>query len=126
MAKSINTAVVYDVALNYIKNNGTRHCVCSTEPTTYTQAITTYMLAIKTISSADYTGPAAGDVSGRKITINQAAAVPVTNSGDAQHVAIADSVNLVLLLVTTCTLQALVAGNTVTTPAFKWEMTNPT
>ncbi len=126
MAKYINTAVVYDVALNYIKNNGTRHCVCSTQPTTFTQATVTYMLAIKTISSADFTGPAAGDVSGRKITMNQAAAVPVTNSGDAQHIAICDYANSALLLVTTCTLQGLTAGNTVTTPAFKWELTDPT
>jgi hypothetical protein len=125
MAKSINS-IVLDQALNYLKNNGTRLCVCSAQPTTYTEAITTYKLAIKTISSTDFTGPAAGDTSGRKITVNQQSGIPVDTSGTATHVAIADSVNSALLLVTTCTSQALTQGNTVTVPAFKDEIADPT
>jgi hypothetical protein len=125
MAKSINS-IVLDQALNYLKNNGTRLCVCSAQPTTYTEAITTYKLAIKTISSTDFTGPAAGDTSGRKITVNQQSGITVDTSGTATHVAIADSVNSALLLVTTCTSQALTQGNTVTVPAFKDEIADPT
>lgn len=59
---------VLDASPNAIKNNATRICVCSAQPTTYAEAITTYKLAIKTITSADFTGPANGDVSGRKRT----------------------------------------------------------
>ena len=114
-----------DGALNIIKNNATRICVCSTQPTTYTEAITTYMLAIKTISSGDFTGPANGDTNGRKLTSNQHTAISVTNGGNAQHVAFGDSANSKLLLVTTCTPQELTAGNTVTIPTFKDEIADP-
>jgi len=125
MAKSIHDDVL-DQALNYVKNNGTRLCVCSTEPTTHTQALTTYMLAIKTIADTDYTGPSAGDISGRKIRVNAASSVSVTNSGDAQHVALVDFANSKLLAVTTCTLQTLTAGNLVNVPAWDIEIADPT
>lgn len=116
---------VLDGSLNIIKNNATRVCVCSTQPTTYAEAITTYKLAIKTISSSDFTGPA-DDTSGRKLTSVQHSAITVDASGDAQHIAYCDSANSKLLLVTTCTLQTLTAGNTVTIPAWKDNIQDPT
>ncbi|MEO0166752.1 MAG: hypothetical protein ABIL39_11520 [candidate division WOR-3 bacterium] len=125
MAKWIHDDVL-DAALNYIKNNATRISVCSQQPANYTEATSTYMLAIKTISSSDFTGPTNGDTSGRKITSNQHTGVNITNSGTATHVAISDSTNSKLLLVTTCTSQQLYAGNTVTIPAFDDEIADPT
>jgi hypothetical protein len=125
MAKSMENDP-FDAMLNYIKNNSTRLCVCNAQPTTYTQAITTYKLAIKTISSTDFTGPADGDTNGRKITANQQSGITVDASGDATHVALADSVGTKLVLVTTCTTQALTSGNTVTVPAFDDEVADPT
>lgn len=125
MAKSVHDDVL-DAALSYVKTNGTRLCVCSTQPTTHTEALTTYMLAIKTISSSDYTGPANGDTNGRKVTVNAANSVSVTNSGDAQHVAVVDFANSKLLYVSTCTLQTLTAGNTVNVPAWDIEISDPT
>jgi hypothetical protein len=125
MAKSIHDDVL-DAALNYIKNNATRICVDNAEPTTYTQAITTYKLAIKTISSGDFTGPVNGDTNGRKITSNQQTGITVDTTGTATHVALADSANSKLLLVTTCTSQSLTQGNTVTIPAFDDEIADPT
>jgi len=122
MAKYLNPTAVLDGLLDKI-TAGVTLTVCSTQPTTRTEAITTYMLASKTITSGDYT-KAAGDVSGRKVTVAQQAAVAITNSGTAQHVAICDGTNL--LAVTTCTSQALVSGNTVTIPAWKTEVANPT
>jgi hypothetical protein len=124
MGKSVHNDVL-DAALNYIKDNATRIAVCSTEPTTYTELITTNMLSVKTISSSDFTGPADGDTNGRKITSNQHANVSVTNSGTAQHVGLGDSANSKLLLVTTCTSQVLTAGNTVTIPAWDDEIADP-
>jgi hypothetical protein len=125
MAKSVHDDVL-DQSLNYVKTNGTRICVCSTQPTTYTEAITTYKLAIKTISSSDYTGPANGDSSGRKLTVNQAATITVDATGTASHVAIADATASKLLYVTTCSAQALTSGNTVTVPAWDIEIADPT
>lgn len=124
MAKSVHDDVL-DQSLSYVKTNGTRICVCSAQPTTYTEAITTYKLAIKTISSSDYTGPANGDSSGRKITVNQAATITVDSTNTATHVALADSVNSKLLYVTTCTSQSLTSGNTVTIPAWDIEIADP-
>lgn len=125
MAKSVHDDVL-DQSLAYIKAQGTRLCVCSTQPTTHTEALTTYMLAIKTITNTDYTGPADGDSSGRKVRVNAASGVSVTNSGDAEHVALVDFANSKLLYVTTCTLQTLTAGNTVDVPAWDVEIADPT
>lgn len=125
MGKTVHDDVL-DAALNYIKNNATRISVCSTEPTTYAEAITTYKLAIKTIAPTDFTGPANGDANGRKITSNQHAGITVDATGNAEHVALADSVSSKLLYVTTCTLQGLTSGNTVTIPVWDCELADPT
>jgi len=116
---------VLDASPNAIKNNATRICVCSAQPTTYAEAITTYKLAIKTISSSDFTGPANGDVSGRKLTSNAHSNVNVDTSDTALFVALCDSTNSKLLHVTTCTSQALIEGNTVNIPAFDMEFADP-
>ena len=123
MAKSVNDSVL-DGALNVVKTNAVTMTACSAEPTTRTEAITTYMLASVTITSTDYTGPANGDVSGRKLTVNAQNGVSVTNSGTATHVALCDGTNL--LYVTTCTSQELTSGNTVNFPAWKIEIADPT
>lgn len=124
MAKSVHNDVI-DAALNYIKNNATRICVCNAEPTTYTQAETTYMLVIKTITSADFTGPADGDTNGRKVTSNQHSTVTITNSGTASHIAFTVNGSK-LLFVTTCSNQSLTATNTVTIPSWDIEISDPT
>jgi hypothetical protein len=125
MAKSVHNDIL-DAALNYIKTYATRIAVDNAEPTTYTQLITTYMLVLKTISSSDFTGPADGDSSGRKLTSNQHSTVTITNSGTASHIGLGDSGSSKLLFVTTCTNQALTATNTVTIPSWKIEIGDPT
>jgi len=124
MANSVHNDVL-DAALNYIKNNATRICVCSTQPTTYAEAITTYMLAIKTISSSDFTGPADGDVSGRKLTSNAHAGVTVSNNGTALHLALCDSATSKLLYVKTCNSLSLTAA-LCNIPAWDIEIEDPT
>lgn len=124
MAKSVHNDVL-DAALNYIKNNGTRLCLCSAEPTTYTEAITTYKLADVDITSVNYTGPADGDVSGRKLSVNAQSGVTVDSTGTSTHLAIVDVTNTKLLYVTTHTSQALTAGNTVNIGAWDIEIADP-
>ena len=121
MAKSVHTDVL-DAALAVIAT-ADRISVCSTQPTTYTEAITTYKLAISTTPT--FTGPAAGDVSGRKITVDQETLMTVDASGTAAHVALCISGTTKLLLVTTCTSQVLTAGNTVNIPAWDDEIADP-
>lgn len=98
--------------------------VCSAEPTTRTEAITTYKLAdIAMTPDTDYT-KANGDVSGRKCTVAAKSGVTVDTSGTATHVALVDATRL--LYVTTCTSQALTAANTVNFPAWAISISDPT
>jgi hypothetical protein len=126
MAKSVHTDV-QDGALLVIKNNATKMTVCSAQPTTYTEGNATNMLANVTTASGDFT-LAAGDVSGRKVTVAAKSGVVIANSGTATHIALLDVTNSKLLMVTTCTSASLTANgtNTVSIPAFKAELANPT
>jgi hypothetical protein len=68
---------------------------------------------------------AAGDVSGRKVTVAGKAGVQVTATATADHVALVDTQNSRLLYVTTCPPQALAAGGTVTFDAWAVEIGAP-
>jgi hypothetical protein len=97
---------------------------CSSEPTTRTEAVSTFKLAdVAMTPNTDYT-KADGDTNGRKVTVAAKNAVPVDSSGTATHVALCDGTRL--LYVTTCTSQALTSGNTVNFPAWKAEIADPT
>lgn len=124
MAKWQNDLML-DAGLDYLKNNGTQMAVCSAQPTNYTEAVSTYKLALKTgMTAGSYTGAVDGDVSGRKLTVNAQSGVAVDASGTATHVALCSG--SALLYVWTCTSQALTAGNTVTIPAHKVELADVT
>ena len=129
MPKSILPAIL-DLMLDYIADEGDQLCICNAEPTTKTEADTTYMIAKSSVNDISATAPAAGIVSGRRITIPEnfaeGGALTITNTDTATHVAIIDSVGGVLLYVTTCTPQALTAAGSVTVPAWDIEMRNPT
>lgn len=129
MAKTVHDDIL-DSALNYIKNNATRIAICSSQPTTYAELTTNlgsggYKLAIKTITSSNFTGPADGDVSGRKLSKNEDATITVDITGTATYVGFGDSATSKLLYVTTCTSQSLTATNTVTIPLWKIEIADP-
>lgn len=125
MAKSQND-LIYDEALNYIRARGSKITVCNGQPTTYVQATTTSnnMLAETTtgITSGEYTGPANGDVSGRKVTTPAKNDLSVLVSANANHVAVVSTSGSALLYVTTVTSQALTTGNTVNVAAFDFEI----
>lgn len=116
---------VMDAALAEIAT-GNIMTACSAQPTTRTEAVTTYALADIVLTPGDGNGDftiANGDASGRKVTVAQQADVAIDTSGTATHVAICDGTDL--LLVTTCTSQALVDTGTVTFPAFDDEFADP-
>lgn len=122
MGKMVADAVL-DAALSYIKTNAILLVVCSDTPTTYANATATYDLADVAIDGDDMV-IGDGTVSGRKLTISEQAAVTIDHSGTATHIALCSSDTL--LYVTTCTSQALTAANTVTVPAWKIELADPT
>jgi hypothetical protein len=96
--------------------------VCSGQPANYA-GIAAVTLASVNVDTTDFT-KANGDTNGRKVTIAQQASIPITDTGDATHIALA-SVDT-LLYVTTCTTQTLTSGGTVTVPAWDIEVADPT
>lgn len=124
MAKSVHNDVL-DASLNYIKNNCDKMVFCSAQPTSYAEANATYALADVAMTSSDFTGPADGDVSGRKLTVNEKASVEIDASGTGNHVALIDTGNEKLLYVTTAASQAVVDGNTMTFQSWDIEIADP-
>jgi hypothetical protein len=131
MSKSVNDLVL-DASLEYLLNHGVKMTVCETEPTTYEQANSNKgtgagkVLANVAMESGDYAiASVVGGAGGRKITMSEKADVTVDITGDADHVAIVDTVNEVLLYVTTCTQQTLTAANTVTFPSWTISLSDP-
>lgn len=123
MAKTINDSVL-DGAFDVL-DQADLMTVCSAQPTTYTEAITTYKLAdVAVVPDTDFTK--ADDVSGRKVTVAAKATVPIDASGTATHIALVKSSGSVLIAVTTCTSQALVSGGTVDFPEWKVNIQDPT
>lgn len=121
MAKSVHDTVL-DGAFD-ILDQANLMTACSSEPTTRTEAVTTFKLAdVAMTVNSDYT-KANGDTSGRKVTVAAKSAVPIDTSGTATHVALVDGTNL--LYVTTCTSQALTSGGTVDFPAWDVEIADP-
>lgn len=125
MAKTANS-IIMDGALDVIAT-ATKQIACSAQPTTYTEANSTYNLASVTMAPGDFT-KAAGDTSGRKITMAAKSGVIIGTTGTATHIALVRVSDSTLLLVTTCTSQALTANgsNTVNFPAWKDEIQAPT
>jgi hypothetical protein len=115
---------VLDGTLNVLAT-ATRMCICSAQPTTYTEAITTYKLAIHTLTGADFTN-ADGDTSGRKCTVAQQTGITVDSSGTATYLALCVAGTTTLLAVTSITSQAITATNTLTVNAFKLTLPDPT
>lgn len=124
MAKSIHPNML-DAVWNYIKNSADTitYTLCSSQPTTRTQAVTTNMLASTTLNKSTEITLANGDTSGRKATISAKNGITVTNSGTGTHVAICDATNL--LFVTTTTSQAVSAAGTVDIGSWKDEIADP-
>jgi hypothetical protein len=124
MGKAAPDATI-DSMFDYIDQSDLM-CVCNAEPTTYTEATATFKLAdVAVTPDTDFT-KANGDVSGRKVTVAAKSSVPVDTSGTATHVALVRTTGTTLRYVTTCTSQALTAGNTVNIPAFDIEVLDPT
>lgn len=93
MAFIIDSAL--DAALAHIADNGTRLDLCSSEPTTYAEATSTFTLGNVTLTASDGGGDwtiAAGDTSGRKLTLG-AQTVTDTGAGTATHYAITNGVD---------------------------------
>ena len=115
---------VLDGLLDYVKQNTTRQTVCGSYPTSYAQANASYALASATVASGDFT--LANATSGRKVTGTQYSNQTITANGTARHLAYLKVASTMLLVVTTCSTQALSSGGTVTIPGWKINVQDPT
>lgn len=110
---------VFDAALGIVKSSTNAVCVCTSEPTTYSQATSTYKLAQGTITSANWAAIAnytSGSTTGRYTYFTGKSSISVTGSGTAAHVAWVSTSATALRLVTTCSSQVLTSGNKVNVP----------
>jgi len=122
MAKFTPDAVL-DNFLNGIAI-GSRITVLTAQPLVFADIAALQLAsAVLTPGNGNSFTHANGDISGRKTTVGQATDLPITATGNGNHVAIDDGVNL--LHVTTATPQALTAGGTVTIPAWDIEIADP-
>lgn len=109
---------VYDNGLTILDTEATRLDICSTEPTTYAQATTTYTLGNKT--SLSVSAPAARAGGGREVTISSFTDGSVTANGTAAFYALTDPANSRLLATGSLSAsQAVTSGNTFSIASFK-------
>ena len=109
---------VYDNGLGVLDTEANRLDICSQEPTTYTEATTTYTLGNKT--SLSIGAPSARAGGGREVTIAAFTDGAVTGNGSATHYSIVDTANSRLLATgSLSSSQTVTSGNTFSLAAFK-------
>jgi hypothetical protein len=86
---------VYDNGLTVLDTEANRLDICSSEPTTYTEATSTYTRGNKTSLSVG--APAARTPNGRKVTVAAITDGAVTSTGTAAYYALSDTTNSRLL-----------------------------
>lgn len=125
MPKWANDAVM-DAGIDYIDQSNTMHVISAySAGDGYATVVGNSLADVAVTPDTDFT-KANGDVSGRKVTVAAKSAIPVDASGTATHIALVRTTDSSVRYVTTCTPQALVAGNTVNVPAWDIEIADPT
>ena len=115
---------VLDAAVSVFSADTENLYITSQEALTYTDAQTTYKLGTK--ATPGFTGPADGDASGRKITINAITDGTVDATGTASHWALTDnSATRLLAAGALASSQDVTSGNTFTLTAFDIEFPDP-
>lgn len=107
---------IRDYGLDALSSEAEEVHICSAEPTTYTEAKTTFTLGNKT--SPVLSSPADGSGGGRSSTLSAITDGDVTGTGNATHFAIIDVSNTRLLAVgALASSVAVSSGNTFTLTA---------
>ena len=109
--------LMLDAGLDYISTNTTQLFVCKGQPANYAGIAAEALTGGATPS---FQANANGDGGGRKLAVDEEPDISITGSGDAEHIALASADTL--LYVTTCTLQNLTSGGTVTVPTWDIEI----
>ena len=106
-----------DAALQVVIDETDRLCICSAEPTTYTEATDTYVLGYKNSPAFGAIGDRTGG--GRKTTVTAITNGVVVATDDATHWAAVDTANSRLLATgALASTVALTSGNLLGVAAF--------
>lgn len=100
---------VFDNGLTTLDTNGTRIDICSTEPTTYTEATSTYTLGNDTVNTG---APENGATDGRRVIVPAISAGSVTGTGTAAFWALTDGSGVLYATGSLSSSQAVTTGNT--------------
>jgi len=115
---------VLDGALAILSSLTENLYITSQQAATYAEAQTTYKLGTK--ASPGFTGPANGDATGRKVTIDAITDGTVDSTGTASHWALCDNSDSKLLAAGPLdTPQGVTQTNTFTLTAFDIEFPDP-
>lgn len=106
---------VFDGGLDYADTNGTRIDICYTqEPTTYTEATSTYTCGNDTVAVPV---PEAGATDGRRVVVPAITAGSVTATQTAGWWALTDAASILIAAGALSGTQAVTSGNTFTLDA---------
>ncbi|OGG93595.1 MAG: hypothetical protein A2527_11855 [Candidatus Lambdaproteobacteria bacterium RIFOXYD2_FULL_50_16] len=120
MAKWANDLVM-DQGLEYLKYHANNLVACAGQPTNYAEAIGANFLGMITLSIG-HLNVSDGVISGRRLTVSGRMGLLTQVAGLADHFALIDSVNQVLLYVTeAASSQQTYAQNSIDTP--DWDIT---
>lgn len=107
---------VFDNGLGRLNLNVDQLYICSQEPTTLTEATTTYALGNK--ASPTVGTPVDGASSGRRVIVSAISDGSVTATGTASHWALVDAGTLLYATGSLSSSQAVTNGNTFTLTQF--------
>ena len=100
---------VFDNGLTVVDTNGTRLDICSTEPTTYTEATSTFTLGNDTVNTG---APTNGATDGRRVIVPAISAGTVTGTGTAGFWALTNGSDTLYATGSLASSQAVTTGNT--------------
>src|SRR5574342_1379896 len=125
MPKNANSLVM-DAAFDYVDQADTMRVLSAyTAGDSHATVVTNTLASVAMTVDTDYP-KAAGDVSGRKITVAAKNGVSVSASGTPTHIALTRTSDTSVRYVTTCTGPAFTSCSTVNIPAWKIEIQQPT
>ena len=110
---------VFNAGLTAFHNNATTLWIDSTQPTTYTQATSTYALGSNVVAAGSCVGaPAAGSPSGQQVTVAAVNSGNVGATGLAGFYGITDSVSVLYAGNALSSLQSVASGSSFNLPSF--------
>jgi hypothetical protein len=123
MGKFLDPTTVLVAELDAVAQCNVMH-LCSAQPADFAGIAALSLGSVSMTPVTDYT-KAAGDISGRKVTVAAKSGVPIGTGGTITHIVLARTTDSTLRVVTTCASQVVLAGGSINVPAWKDEVGAP-